>query len=88
MTDLFPNHFRQEVSTFTAVVRWNQIFLGQGLGGEAEALGNQQRLEAGFNFRPTEDTVFKANFEYDPRARRGSQRIHDVGGIASVATYF
>ena len=88
LTDLFPTHFRQEVSTFTAVVRWNQIFLGQGLGGEAEALGNQQRLEAGFNFRPTEDTVFKANFEYDPRARRGSQRIHDVGGIASVATYF
>lgn len=87
LTDLFPNHFRQEVSTFTGVIRWNQIFLGQGLGPGA-AIGNQQRLEAGLNFRPTEDTVFKANFEYDPRAVSNGQRIHDVGGIASIATYF
>lgn len=90
MTNLFPNHFRQEVSTFTAVARWNQIFLGQGLPDtEIGQRGNQQRLELGLNFRPTEDTVFKANFEYQPRALDADKnRIHSTGGIASIATYF
>ena len=88
LTRLAPTHFRQEVSTLTAVVRWNQLNLAQDLAGEAKALGQQQRLEVGVNFRPTEDTVFKANWEYDPEARRGTQRIQDNGFIASVATYF
>jgi hypothetical protein len=90
MTDLFPNHFRQEVSTFTFTTRWNQIFLNGGLPDtEIAERGNQQRLEVGLNFRPTEDTVFKANFEYQPRALDAdNNRVHTTGGIASIATYF
>ena len=91
MTDLFPNHFRQEVSTFTAVARWNQIFLNGGLPDDnTSAKGDQQRLELGLNFRPTEDTVFKANFEYQPRAinSQTKDRVQTLGGIASIATYF
>ncbi len=99
LTDLFPNHFRQEVSTFTFSTRWNQIFLNGGtVDTETSALGDQQRLEVGFNFRPTEDTVFKANFEYQPRAvgqaispitgELEDTRVQTVGGIASIATYF
>jgi hypothetical protein len=90
MTDLFPNHFRQEVSTFTAVARWNQVFLNQGLEEtEYSKRGDRQRLELGLNFRPTEDTVFKANFEYQPSyPGPNGTRIHTTGGIASIATYF
>ena len=90
LTDLFPNHFRQEVSTFTFSTRWNQIFLNGGLPDtEISERGDQQRLEVGFNFRPTEDTVFKANFEYQPRALDADKnRVHTTGGIASIATYF
>lgn len=90
MTDLFPNHFRQEVSTFTAIARWNQIYLNQGLEEtEYSKLGNWQRLALGLNFRPTEDTVFKANFEYQPSAPGpNGTRVHTTGGIASIATYF
>ena len=91
MTDLFPNHFRQEVSTLTFSTRWNQIFLNGGTQDtETSAKGDQQRLETGFNFRPTEDTVFKANFEYQPRAinSQTGERVQTLGGIASIATYF
>ena len=90
MTDLFPNHFRQEVSTFTFSTRWNQIFLNGGLqDNEQTAKGDKQRLEVGLNFRPTEDTVFKANFEYQPRAVSSTgDRVQTLGGIASIATYF
>ncbi len=92
LTDLFPNHFRQEVSTFTAVARWNQIFMNGGLPDtETAARGDQQRVELGLNFRPTEDTVFKANFEYQPRTGdldNAGNRVQTLGGIASIATYF
>ena len=49
LTDLFPNHFRQEVSTFTAVARWNQIFLNGGLPDTAtSARGDQQQIGGWF----------------------------------------
>ncbi|MGD9852541.1 MAG: hypothetical protein AB7T38_14880 [Nitrospirales bacterium] len=85
-----PTFFKQEVSTFTAVARWEQMNLGQDLNSNTEAgsLGEWERLTLGLNFRPTEDTVFKTDFQYTPMGRNGDQRIHDTAFVASWATYF
>lgn len=89
LTNLAPSHFRPEVSTFTGVVRWEEMNLGQDLPDtEIGRLGERQRLTLGLNFRPTEDTVFKFDYQYSPKERLGNQRIHDNGFLASVATYF
>jgi len=77
------------VSTFTAVVRWEAINTNRDFNG---GLGQLERLTLGLNFRPTEDTVFKIDYQYNPEAliaRGGSTvRGHDTGFLASVATYF
>jgi len=84
---LAPSHFRPQVSTFTAVVRWDDVNLGADLSGsEAAAMGKAQRLTFGLNFRPTEDTVFKTAYQYEPEVR--SFRTHGQGFVASAATYF
>ncbi|MGP0592260.1 hypothetical protein ACTRXD_06910 [Nitrospira sp. T9] len=90
LTRMAPSYFKQEVSTFTAIVRWEQMNLGQDLNDNTEAgkLGEWQRWTFGLNFRPTEDTVFKADFQYTPVGRDGNERIHDTAFVASWATYF
>lgn len=90
LTNMAPSFFKQEVSTFTAVARWEQMNLGQDLNSNTEAgsLGEWERLTLGLNFRPTEDTVFKTDFQYTPVGRSGNQRIHDTAFVASWATYF
>jgi hypothetical protein len=88
LSNMAPTFFKQEVSTFTAVARWEQMKLGQDLSGEARKLGEWQRWTFGLNFRPTEDTVFKTDFQYTPVGRNGNQRIHDTAFVASWATYF
>ena len=87
---LAPTHFKPEVSTFTAVARFEQMNLGQDLNDNTEAgkLGEWERWTFGLNFRPTEDTVFKTDFQYTPVGRNGNQRIHDTAFVASWATYF
>lgn len=87
LVKLAPTHFRPEVSTFTAVVRWDDINLGADLSGsEAAARGKAQRLTFGVNFRPTEDTVIKFDYQYEPEVL--SSRIHGDAFVASAATYF
>lgn len=90
LSNVAPSFFKQEVSTFTAVARWEQMNLGQDLNSNTEAgkLGEWQRLTLGLNFRPTEDTVFKTDFQYTPVGRNGDLRIHDTAFVASWATYF
>jgi hypothetical protein len=90
LSNLAPTFFKQEVSTFTAVVRWEKMNLGQDLDDSTEAgkLGERERLTLGLNFRPTEDTVFKTDFQYSPMEIKGNQRIHDTAFVASWATYF
>jgi hypothetical protein len=90
LSNLAPTFFKQDVSTFTAVVRWEQMNLGQDLDDSTEAgkLGERERLTLGLNFRPTEDTVFKTDFQYSPMEVKGNQRIHDTAFVASWATYF
>jgi len=87
LAKLAPSHFRPEVSTFTAVVRWEDMNLGQDLAAtEAGARGQAQRLTLGLNFRPTEDAVLKLDYQYEPEVL--SSRTHGQAFVASVATYF
>jgi hypothetical protein len=86
ITRLAPSFFRPEVSTFTAMLRWEQVNTNKDQPG---GLGDLQRLTVGLNYRPTEDTVFKADFQYSPETiNRNNQRIHDTAFILSAATYF
>ncbi|MEO8327976.1 MAG: hypothetical protein ABI618_19165 [Nitrospirota bacterium] len=89
LTRLAPRHFRPEVSTFTAVVRWEETNTNQDHNG---GLGNLQRLTLGLNFRPTEDTVLKFDYQYSPEAviSKNGQTVRgeDNAFVASVATYF
>jgi hypothetical protein len=86
ITRLAPSFFRPEVSTFTAMVRWEQVNTNKDQPG---GLGDLQRLTVGLNYRPTEDTVIKADFQYSPETiNRNNQRIHDTAFLLSAATYF
>ena len=86
LTRFAPSFFRPEVSTLTAVVRWEQSDTNRDVNGD---LGERQRLTVGLNYRPTEDTVFKTAFQYLPETLNNmDQRIHDTSFVASMATYF
>ncbi|WP_447980535.1 porin [Candidatus Nitrospira bockiana] len=86
LTRLAPSFFRPEVSTLTAMVRWEEVNTNKDFRG---GLGDRQRLTLGVNYRPTEDTVFKADFQYSPKEINvNDQRIHDTAFILSAATYF
>lgn len=74
---LAPSHFT-DASTFTAVVRWEQIdtdttditrnYCLAGLAPATNCPGNArelQRLTIGLNFRPIEDTVFKLDYQWN-----------------------
>ncbi len=74
---LAPAHFT-DASTFTAVVRWEQIDTDTtditrnaclaGISAAANCPGNArelQRLTIGLNFRPIEDTVFKLDYQWN-----------------------
>lgn len=66
---LAPDHFT-DASTFTAVVRWEQIDTdttditrrANPTTGNSREL---QRLTVGLNFRPIEDTVFKIDYQFN-----------------------
>lgn len=90
LTNLAPSHFRQEISTLTAVVRWEEMNLGASLDDSTEdgKSGERQRATFGLNFRPTEDSVIKLDYQYSPKDFAGGRRIHDSGFVGSVATYF
>jgi len=86
LTRLAPSFFRPEVSTLTAMVRWEQSDTNRDVNGD---LGERQRLTLGLNYRPTEETVFKTAFQYLPETLSNmDQRIHDTAFVASIATYF
>jgi hypothetical protein len=88
MTRLAPSFFRPEVSTFTTMVRWEQVNTNLD---QSNGLGERQRVTFGVNYRPTEDTVFKLDFQYSPKeidTNNNNNRIHDRAILLSAATYF
>ena len=100
---LAPTHFT-DASTFTATIRWEQVDTDTDnrtiRGGNA--LGNRReldRLTVGLNYRPVEDMVFKANWQYNTQnGAVGLQPTGDLGNASSpmdgdgflfqAATYF
>ncbi|MDO8547574.1 MAG: hypothetical protein Q7R68_09485 [Nitrospirales bacterium] len=94
-----PTHFT-DASTFTAVIRWDNIDTDTdnrtltATGGNTREL---QRLTLGLNFRPIEDTVFKFDYQFNSQLNTNnvstsvtgeSVRIDGNGFLFSVATYF
>jgi hypothetical protein len=92
---LAPRHFT-DASTFTAVVRWDDVDTDTddrtltSTGGNTRDL---QRLTLGLNFRPIEDTVIKFDYQFNSQLNTNlspgnSARIDGNGFLVSVATYF
>jgi hypothetical protein len=68
------------------MVRWEQVNTNLD---QPNGLGQRQRVTFGLNYRPTEDTVFKVDFQYSPEEiNRNLERIHDRAVLLSAATYF
>ena len=86
LQDLAPTFFRDD-STFTAVLRWGELNVNQPLPSAGDR--RKSRLTPGINWRYTEDTVFKA--EYQVNWEAGRVTTHETSNnnlVFSVATYF
>lgn len=98
---LAPSHFT-DASTFTAVVRWEQVDTDTDNRTRTLAAGNRRELERltlGLNFRPIEDTVFKFDWQFNTQKdAKGLVPAGDLGTSGSpmngngfliqAATYF
>jgi hypothetical protein len=76
-----PSYFT-EASTFTAVVRWDQIKTNSEFSDT-----KKERLTFGLNFRPVEDTVFKVDYQFNFEDGKNN-RVKNDGLVVSLATYF
>ena len=87
LTALSPKRFG-EGSTFTAVFRYDRVNLNMDNRGENS--GELEQFSFGLNYRPIEDAVFKASYQYMPKSFNPNtgQRIHDSAFVISAATYF
>jgi hypothetical protein len=86
LQNLAPTFFRDD-STFTAVLRWGELNVNQPLPSAGDR--RKTRLTPGINWRYTEDTVFKA--EYQVNWEAGRVTTHETSNnslVFSVATYF
>ena len=98
-----PSHFTH-ASTFTAVVRWEQVDTDTDNRTQvaSNTVGNRRELERltlGLNFRPIEDTVFKFDWQFNTQKdARGlvnggdlgvaNSPINGNGFLIQAATYF
>ena len=94
LKSLAPTVFTED-STLTAVLRWGQIDVNSPTNVATEGDVRRTRLTPGLNFRYTEDTVFKAeyqiNTEHGRRINAGDSRGTEQNNdsfVFSVATYF
>ncbi|MFQ5963367.1 MAG: hypothetical protein ACE5KZ_03690 [Candidatus Scalinduaceae bacterium] len=86
LKDLAPKIFTED-STFTAVVRFGGTDMGNFGVGNGKL--RRTRLTPGFNFRYTEDTVFKAEYQLNwEHGRVITPEVSNNVLLFSVATYF
>jgi hypothetical protein len=81
---LAPSHFT-DASTFTAVVRWEQVDTDTDNRTLALAQGNRRELERltlGLNFRPIEDTVFKFDWQFN--TQKNAQGLANAGDLGNA----
>jgi len=100
---LAPSHFT-DASTFTVVVRWEQVDTDTDdrTRTTANTFGNRRELERltlGLNFRPIEDTVFKFDWQFNTQKNaqglvnagdlgNANSPINGNGFLIQAATYF
>ncbi|MBI1925556.1 hypothetical protein HYR99_15050 [Candidatus Poribacteria bacterium] len=70
-------------SVFTGVARYDLIDFNTELDGDS-----QNRLTLGLNFRPSEDTVFKLDYQYNWLRDRFNLEARSAALLFSMATYF
>jgi len=75
-----------ENSTFTGVLRWDQVETA-GLEGGEEVHWMRNRITPGLNYRYTEDTVFKFDYQINME-EKDMEDVADNTFLFSVATYF
>jgi hypothetical protein len=85
LKDHAPTFFTDN-STFTAVVRLGGLDINQPLPSEGDI--RRTRLTPGFNFRYTEDTVFKAEYQVNWENGRGLDSVNNNNLVFSISTYF
>ncbi|GAX61724.1 hypothetical protein SCALIN_C27_0119 [Candidatus Scalindua japonica] len=85
LKDHAPTFFTEN-STFTAVCRIGHLDINNPTPGSADR--RQTRLTPGFNFRYTEDTVFKAEYQFNWENDRTRSETSNNSLVFSVATYF
>ena len=87
LTNLAPRRFGPG-STFTAVFRYDRVNTNKD--NKVGGFGELEQLSFGLNYRPIEDAVIKASYQYQPKAfdPNSSTRIHNSAFVLSVATYF
>jgi hypothetical protein len=85
LKDVAPTFFTDN-STFTAVCRIGHLDINNPTPGSADR--RQTRLTPGFNFRYTEDTVFKAEYQFNWENDRTRSETSNNSLVFSVSTYF
>ncbi len=75
-----------ENSTFTGVLRWDQVQTA-GLDGGKTVHFLRDRITPGLNYRYTEDTVFKLDYQINME-EKDLTNINNNAVVFSVATYF
>ena len=85
LENIAPKFFN-EFSTFTAVARYEAIDMGTF--GDGEGKRRRTRLTPGINYRYTEDTVFKAEYQFNWEHGRVLEETENNTLLFSVSTYF
>lgn len=82
--ELAPKIFTDR-STFTLVGRWDQVDLGD-IDGPSGRANRRDRATVGLNFRYTEDTVFKIDYQWN--IEHSQKHVDNNALIFGWATYF
>jgi len=70
-------------SVFTGIFRYGRIDFDADAGGDS-----QRRLTFGLNFRPSEDSVFKLDYQRDKSLDPLNNQVQGAALLFSAATYF
>ena len=83
--EMAPSYFTDD-SMFTGVFRVDDVNTNLDMVGHE---GDTFRLTPGINYRPTEDTVFKFEYQFNFEPNRiGDRQVENNGILLSVASYF
>ena len=85
LQNVAPNFFTKD-SIFTAVLRFGSTDMGNF--GYDDGKIRRTRLTPGFNYRYTEDTVFKAEYQFNWEHGRELTEVSNNSFVFSVASYF